>query len=175
MRVISGKYKGKKLVGYDSVETRPTMDRIKESLFGMIQGYIKDAKVLDVFAGTGSLGIEALSNGAESCIFIDNGNEIIKALEKNLEDIPNSNIINKDYKQALKEIDTKFDLIFIDPPYKNGILNNSLKLIDEYQLLSEKGIIVCETDIDEIIVINDNLKIVKKKVYGNKKITVYKV
>jgi len=175
MRVISGKYKGKKLAGFEVDGTRPTMDRVKESLFSMIQEYVTGAKVLDLFAGTGSLGIEALSNGAESCIFIENGKEIIKYLEKNLKDISNSTIINKDYKLALSELKDKFDIILIDPPYKDNIINDCINLIETLELLSKNGIIVCESDINESEVINDKLIIVKNKVYGNKKITVYKV
>jgi len=142
----------------------------------MIQGYIKDAKALDLFAGTGSLGIEALSNGAESCIFVDNGEGIIKILKQNLVGITDTTIINKDYKQALLSLrDNKFDIIFIDPPYKENISNMCFELIEKYELLSENGIIVHESDINESEIINDKLSVVKNKVYGNKKITVYKV
>ena len=84
MRVISGKYKGKNFEGFNINGTRPTMDRVKESLFGTIQNYLKDSIALDLFAGSGSLGIEALSNGAKTCYFVDNGREIKKILQKNL-------------------------------------------------------------------------------------------
>ena len=82
MRVISGKYKGKNLIGFDIDGTRPTMDRVKESLFGIIQNYIKDSVVLDLFAGSGSLGIEALSNGASTCYFFDNNIELVNIIKK---------------------------------------------------------------------------------------------
>ena len=82
MRVISGKYKGKNLIGFNIDGTRPTMDRVKESLFGIIQNYIKDSIVLDLFAGSGSLGIEALSNGASSCYFFDNNIELVNIIKK---------------------------------------------------------------------------------------------
>ena len=87
MRVISGKYKGKTLMGFNIDGTRPTMDRIKESLFGIIQNKIKDSIVLDLFAGSGSLGIEALSNGAKECYFVDNNIEPINVLNKNIKDM----------------------------------------------------------------------------------------
>ena len=116
MRVISGKYKGKKLLGFNTDGTRPTMDRVKESLFGTIQNYIKDSIFLDLFAGSGSIGIEALSNGCERCYFVDNGKEILKILNNNLKGIDNSVVINKDYVEALKEFKNKgikFDIILL--------------------------------------------------------------
>ena len=95
MKVISGTLKGRNIEGYNIDGTRPTMDRVKESLFGMIQNYVKDSVCLDLFAGSGSLGIEAISNGALKCYFIDNNKEVIKILNKNLEnlDIKNKSII----------------------------------------------------------------------------------
>jgi len=97
MRVISGKYKGKKLKGYDVDGTRPTMDRVKESLFGSIQNYIIDSKCLDLFCGSGALGIEALSNGAKECYFNDKNPGMIKILKENLKNIDNYIVSNKDY------------------------------------------------------------------------------
>ena len=98
MRVISGKYKGKNLEGFDINGTRPTMDRVKESLFGSIQNKVINSVCLDLFAGSGSLGIEALSNGGSKCYFVDNNYEIIKKLEKNLKGIYNSTLLNKSYE-----------------------------------------------------------------------------
>ena len=107
MRIISGKYKGRKIEGFNIEGTRPTMDRVKESLFGSIQNYIKDSVVLDLFAGSGSLGIEALSNGAKLCYFSDNSKEAINVLNKNLKDIDNSYVIKSDYKDALNILEEK--------------------------------------------------------------------
>ena len=132
MRVISGKYKGKNLIGFDIDGTRPTMDRVKESLFGIIQNYIKDSVVLDLFAGSGSLGIEALSNGASSCYFFDNNIELINIIKKNTIDMNGVHIMKSDYKNSLellKNSNIKFDIIFLDPPYK-------LKLINHYDPLN---------------------------------------
>lgn len=103
MRVISGKYKGKKLDGFNIDGTRPTMDRVKESLFASINSYIENSVCLDLFAGSGSLGIEALSNGAKKCYFVDNSKEILKILEKNLTGIDNSILIKDNYVNALKK------------------------------------------------------------------------
>ena len=174
MRVISGEYKGKKIEGFNIEGTRPTMDRVKESLFGCIQNYIKNSVVLDLFAGSGSLGIEALSNGARYCYFVDNGKEILKILEKNLNGVENFHILKLDYLKALeylKNNNIKFDLIFIDPPYKLNLINNSIKKILEYNLLNKDGIMICEYE-DEVI--DCNLELIKGKRYGTTYIKIYK-
>ena len=119
MRIISGKYKGKKLEGFNIEGTRPTLDRVKESLFGMIQTYIQNSQVLDLFAGSGALGLEAISNGAKICYLIDNNKEAIKTIKQNSQNFDEDlKIINIDYKKFLKETNEKFDIIFLDPPYK---------------------------------------------------------
>ena len=174
MRVISGKYKGKKLDGFTIEGTRPTMDRVKESLFGSIQNYVKNSVVLDLFAGSGSLGIEALSNGANSCYFCDNSREAIKVLENNLKEIDDSYIIKKDYNDVLKELknkDIKFDLIFLDPPYKLNLINDSINKILEYNLLNKNGLIVCEYESE---LVECNLELIKEKKYGTTYVKVYK-
>ena len=169
MRVISGKYKGKKLL-YEIEGTRPTMDRIKESLFAMLQNYIKDSIVLDLFAGSGSLGIEALSNGAKKCYFVDNNIKAIKIIEKNLENISDSIVINNDCFKALKDFNFKFDVVFLDPPYHNGMYEKVIKKIIELDLLNKEGIIVCESD----TFINCDLELIKEKKYGDKNIQIFK-
>lgn len=174
MRVISGKYKGKNLKGFDIDGTRPTMDRVKESLFGMIQGYIKNSICLDLFAGSGALGIEALSNGSKYCYFVDKGKEVLKVLEENLKNIENAQILKQDYMNALdyfKEKNIKFNIIFLDPPYKEALITPSLSKIVEYDLLLDDGIIVCEYE-NEII--GTNLSCWREKKYGSKKIAIYK-
>lgn len=172
MRVISGKYKGRKLKGFDIDGTRPTMDRIKESLFAMIQDKIIDSNCLDLFAGSGALGIEALSNGAKSCDFIDHNTISINTIKENTKNIKEQfNIINSDYKKYLKQTNKKYDIIFLDPPYKNNLLNKALKYIEEYDLLNDDGIIVCEYEKEEIIT---NLKLIKEKKYGSKNIKILK-
>lgn len=175
MRVISGKYKGKNIEGFNINGTRPTMDRVKESLFGTIQNYVKDSIVLDLFAGSGSLGIEALSNGAKSCYFVDNGREIKKILQQNLTGIEGSVFVDSDYQNALASFKTKniqFDIIFLDPPYYEHLINNAVKLIKEYNLLAPKGIIICEFVDEEI---NDyGYELIKDKKYGDKYIHIYK-
>ena len=177
MRVISGKYKGKNLKGFNIDGTRPTMDRVKESLFAMIQNNISGSEVLDLFAGSGSLGIEAISNGAKKAYFVDNNIELINIIKNNTKDIKDEvHIIKSDYLSALnlfKNSKIKFDIIFLDPPYKLNLINNCLNKIIECDLLNKDGIIVCEYESEEIE--NNNLKILKDKKYGSKKIRIYKL
>lgn len=171
MRIISGKYKGRNIKGYDIDGTRPTMDRVKESLFGIIQNYIPNSVCLDLFAGSGSLGIEAISNGAKVCYFNDFNKEMIKVLNENLKGMDNGIIFNKKYDKFLNEIDEKFDVIFLDPPYKMNLISSSIDIIVKRNLLNEDGIIVCEYENEEI---ECNLKLIKEKKYGSKKIKIYK-
>ena len=134
MRVISGKYKGRKLDGFDIDGTRPTMDRVKESLFGTIQNYVKGADTLDLFAGSGSLGIEALSMGANKCWFVDNNKLVIDILNKNLKGIDDANVMRNDYYEALnyfKKNNITFDLILLDPPYKLNLINKCIDRVKD--------------------------------------------
>lgn len=175
MRIISGKYKGKQIEGFNIDGTRPTMDRVKESLFGSIQNYIKESICLDLFAGSGSLGFEALSNGASKCFFVDNNNIVIKQLNKTIHslNIQDSIVLNMDYKDALnkfKNDNIKFDLIFLDPPYKFNLIDNCLELIDKYNLLSDNGLIICEYETEEFDI--KSFKLLKEKKYGLKKIKI---
>ena len=174
MRVISGKYKGKYLEGFDIDGTRPTMDRVKESMFASIQNYIKESNVLDLFAGSGSLGIEALSMGATKCTFVDSGKEVYKILCKNIKDIDGVNLINLDYSKALLQLknnNVKFDIILLDPPYKMNLINDCIEKIHEYKLLNDNGIIVCEYEFEEIK--TEYYKLIKEKKYGSKYVKVY--
>lgn len=177
MRVISGKYKGKNLIGFNIDGTRPTMDRVKESLFGMIQNKLRNSVVLDLFAGSGSLGIEALSNGSSEVYFIDNNIELINIIKKNTVGMNDKiHIMKSDYKSALELLrnsNIKLDIIFLDPPYKLNLINDCLNIIVNYNLLNEKGIVICEYETEEIK--NDNLKLIKDKKYGSKKIKIFEL
>ncbi len=171
MRIISGKYKGKKLEGFNIEGTRPTLDRVKESLFGMIQTYIKDSKVLDLFAGSGALGLEAISNGAKTCYLIDNNKEAIKTIKANSQNFNEDlKIIYIDYKKFLKTTEDKFDIIFLDPPYKENQMDKSLRIIEERDLLNENGIVICEYEIGNP---KTDLKLIKEKSYGTKNIKIF--
>lgn len=173
MRVISGKYKGKVLDGFDLEGTRPTKDRVKESVFGSIQNKVKNSIFLDLFAGSGSIGIEALSNGSSKCYFVDNG-DILKVLNNNLKGIDNSIVINKDYLYALdffKNNNIKFDIVYIDPPYYLGLMNKAIKYIEDNNILNESGIIICEYEEESPIC---NYKLIKEKKFGKTNIKIFK-
>ena len=175
VRVISGKYKGKKLNGFDIDGTRPTMDRVKESLFASIQNYVKDSNVLDLFAGSGSLGIEALSMGSKTCTFVDHNKIVYDILKENTKGIDNCTIIKKDYKDALldfRNAKTKFDLIILDPPYNLNLINDCLDKIYEYDLLSTSGIIVCEYENEKVE--SDKFELIKNKKYGSKYVDIFR-
>lgn len=179
MRVISGKYKGKKIEGYDIEGTRPTQDRVKESLFAMIQNDVRDAVVLDLFAGSGNLGIEALSNGASFSYFVDNNSKCIEVLKKNLRDIKeeNNKVLEMDYHKALeyfKDNQIHFDIIFLDPPYKLECLDEILNKVSNFDLLNKDGIIVCEYEFDHFKEEYTNLELEKIRKYGYKNIRIYR-
>lgn len=170
MRVISGKYKGR-VLDYEINGTRPTMDRVKESLFAMIQDYVPKSFVLDLFAGCGNLGIEALSEGASFCYFVDSNKKAINVVKKNIDNIGINNyeLLNCDYKNALNIlVDKKFNLIFLDPPYDTNYIEEALKLIISNNLLEDKGIIVCESNHLNKIIYPECLIKVKEKKYGDK-------
>ena len=174
MRVISGKYKGKNIMGFNIEGTRPTMDRVKESMFGMIQSNIKGSICLDLFAGSGSLGIEALSNGALECYFVEKNNEIFNILRNNLDGISGSILLKKDYKDALNSFvdNIKFDLIFLDPPYKLNLISNILRFICDNEILSDNGLVICEYENENLSF--DGLELIKIRKYGSKKVSIYK-
>ena len=171
MKVISGIYKGRTIKGYDMDGTRPTMDRVKESLFATIQNEIKDSVVLDLFSGTGSLAIESLSQGAKTAYAIDKSKEAIKTINENIKTIGvnNCKAIMSDYKSAIisfKNQQLKFDIVFLDPPYKTDYIEKSLNLIIENDILKDTGLIVCETDDLDKIIYPKSLNEVKSKKYG---------
>lgn len=177
MRIISGKYKKINLEGFTINGTRPTMDRVKESMFAMIQDKIKDTVVLDLFAGSGALGIEALSMGAKKSYLVDNNVVAIDTIKKNMAKLVGANyqIIKQDFIAALEMFNNeqqKFDIIILDPPYQSGYLNKAIKIINEYKLLKPNGLMVCEYE--DIKLEIDNFKVYKKKKFGTKMVTILK-
>ena len=150
MRVITGKARGIVLKTPDGMATRPTADRVKEALFSIIQFDIPAAKVLDLFGGTGQLGIEALSRDASSAVFVDEREDACKLIRENLKRTKLENhakVIRSDYMAYLKTCKDKFDIILLDPPYAEVYLENSLKMITEIDILQSGGIIVTERPI----------------------------
>ena len=175
MRVITGKARGVALKTPDGMATRPTSDRVKEALFSVIQFDIPGSRVLDLFGGTGQLGIEALSRGAESAVFVDQSKNAVKLVKDNLKktQLENARVVQGDSISFLAGKE-KFDLIFLDPPYATGLLKNALDGIVKFDKLSTGGIIVCEssaeTELPELDAPYQHLKTYK---YGKVKITVY--
>lgn len=152
MRVISGKARGIALKTPDGMATRPTADRVKEALFSIIQFDIPGAKVLDLFGGTGQLGIEALSRGAKSAVFVDEREDACKLIRENLKRThleSDARVVRSDYLQFLKNCKDSFDIILLDPPYAEVFLENSLKMITEIDILQSGGIIVTERPVEK--------------------------
>lgn len=159
MRIISGKYRGLKLAEFAGAEIRPTADRVKESLFNILSSYVAGAEVLDLFCGSGNLGIECLSRGAESVCFNDLSADSISVLKKNLSKLKggeNYRVYNLDFSACLSRVSGfagglkgsggAFDLIFIDPPYKSEAGLSALEIIGKNRLLKDGGIAVYERD-----------------------------
>ena len=147
MRVIAGKAKGMQLYTPDGMLTRPTTDRVKEALFSILQFDLPGARVLDLFGGTGQLGIEALSRGAASAVFVDSRREACQLIRTNLEKThlaSDARIVQSDYLEYLNRCREKFNLILLDPPYAEVFLENSIKRITEIDILQQGGIIAAE-------------------------------
>ena len=178
MRVISGKLKGRTIEGYDILGTRPTMDRVKEAIFSMIRPHLKDSVCLDLFCGSGSLGIEAVSNGAFLCYFVDNNKEAIKVVNKTISkfDISNNSVvINSDYLSFLENAPSKFDVIFLDPPYDKSYLNGILEYISTSTILKKDGIIVVEYTKEKLKNNYNDLFLYTTRRYGIASVSLYKM
>lgn len=171
MRVNSGKYKGRKLKGFSIAGTRPTMARVKESVFAMLQQEIANKSVLDLFGGSGSLGIEALSLGASSCVFVDNNKIACDTIRENTKGILGVEILKKDFLEYLKNTEKSFDLILLDPPYQENLIAPSMKIIEARNLLKQNGILLCEYEKEEF---SSSYSLWKEKKYGSKNVRIYK-
>lgn len=180
MRIIAGKARGRKLLSPEGMGTRPTLDRIKESIFNIIQGKVSGAKVIDVFAGTGSLGLEAASRGAEKCYLIDKGDVTFSLLKQNIENLKFEDCCEAfrlDSYEALRRFSNNgeiFDLIFIDPPYCKEMIPEAVELITKGNLLKEDGLIVTKIDtIEEIYKGNGIINLYDVRKYGNTTVCFY--
>ena len=186
MRIISGKYKGKKLHQPIDISTRPLRDIVKESIFNLlthsnnIKIDLNDAYVLDLFSGTGSFGLECISRGARKVVFCENYKPVLAILKKNINslneikniEIKTENIFNKLGK---KEFDITFNLIFLDPPYKEQKINLLLSLISESNILKKDGLIVLHRNKKQKDIIDIKHEILLEKVYGISKIIFIKL
>ena len=175
MRVITGIARGQKLAEPLNYDVRPTADRVKEAMFNIIQGDEEGRCCLDLFAGTGQLGIEALSRGAASCVFVDEASAAVRLVKANLEktSLNGGTVLQTD---ALKYIENcgKFDLIFIDPPYASGFCEKALKAITKFDKLNPGGIIICETAADnEPGQLDEPYRKLRTYRYGKVRLTTY--
>ena len=176
MRIIAGKHKGKTLSEFELSSTRPTSDLVRGAIFNMLGERVDDCTFLDLFAGTGAMGIEAISRNAKQVVFVDNNQESINLIKKNTSFLKENNFKIKkgDCFGALNELSTQqyyFDIIFIDPPYKTDLAEKCIKQISKCSLLSSDGVVVWEHDDSK----NDLLNLlvdVKTKKYGKKYVTI---
>ena len=173
MRIISGKARGTKLYTLEGLETRPTLDRVKESIFNIIQQDIEGSIVLDLFAGSGAIGLECLSRGASKAILCDNSKGAIEIIKKNIEKThmkENAEIYNLDFKKAIEKVkNQKFDIIYLDPPYNTDFIKQALEQIIKFDIIKNNGKIILETDDEQRIIKeieNINVEIIDKRKYG---------
>lgn len=178
MRVISGTARGLRLKSPDGVDTRPTLDRVKEAVFSMLCTEILNADVLDLFSGTGALGIEALSRGAKSAVMVDSSQKATNCIKENLSAArlsENAHVVKSDFVTYAENCKKDFDLIFLDPPYSKNFYEKALMLIAKHKLLRENGLIVAEWD-GEVGFTEEffAFRVLKEKRYGRVCITVLK-
>ena len=173
MRIISGKARGTKLYTLEGENTRPTIDRVKESVFSIIQGKIEGARVLDLFAGSGAIGLEFLSRGAEEAILCDDSREAIGIIKKNIEKThmeERVQLLNIDFEKCLEKLkNNKFDIIYLDPPYETNYVEKSIKKIISFEIAKDDSLIIIETDDEKRIekeIESLGVKIVDKRKYG---------
>lgn len=177
MRVITGTARGRKLRDLPGLDTRPTTDKVKESIFNIVQFDVEGRKVLDLFAGTGQLGIEALSRGAEKCVFVDQSREAVKVIEENVKTTGfenQSRVAAGDGVSFLTSCREKFGLAFLDPPYNSDLLEKALRKMSEIDIMTENGIIVCESALDkEMPILPAPYEKGRDYRYGRIKLTLY--
>ena len=176
MRVITGTAKGRRLTTLEGEDIRPTSDKVKGAIFNSIQFDIEGRTVLDLFAGSGSLGIEALSRGAKKAVFVDLSRDAVRVVNENLEHCKlkeDAVVFNGDSLSYLKTTREKFDIVFIDPPYRKQLSQKALSLVEK--VMNEGGIIVCETGSDEEVPDRiGNYTVAKSDTYSKTKLTIYR-
>ena len=178
MRVITGTARGRRLKELEGMETRPTTDRVKEGLFSVIQFDIEGRRVLDLFAGTGQLGIECLSRGAESAVFVDRRPDAVKPIRENLKvtDLTDrARVVSGDSMEFLKSLREPFDIILLDPPYAAGLLEPAIAHIARFDILRPHGIMVAEHPADHTLpALTPPYRLRKTYRYGKIGLTVYR-
>ena len=177
MRVISGTARGLKLLAPDGMGTRPTTDRVKESVFNILMPYIPCENVLDLFAGSGSMGLEALSRGCSHAVFVEEELSALDIIHKNLEKarvIASSEVIKADAFDYLCRCKMRFDIIFLDPPYNKGLLTPVFEKIFSGRLLTAEGIVVVESEAGGEMVCDSRFDCIKQAKYGKTVISVFR-
>lgn len=176
MRIISGTRRGQKLIEFEGMDIRPTTDRVRESVFNLIQEFVYNAKVLDLFSGSGALSFEALSRGAESAVCVDIDKRSLKVVSENagrLRFSENITTVNDSAENFIKTEKDSFDIIFLDPPYNKGFIKPVIEEIMNYGILNDDGIIVLESDGTDEHGEMEQLSVLKQRKYGRTFVTVY--
>jgi 16S rRNA (guanine966-N2)-methyltransferase len=181
MRVISGSAKGRSLKAVPGTSTRPTTDKVKEAIFSMIGPYFDGGQVLDLFAGTGGLGIEALSRGMQKAVFIDIEKKSIDTIQHNLQTAglkDQAEVFRTDAARALKALakrDQRFELVFLDPPYKMKVIAELISTMDEQKLLEDQAVVVVEHDANDVLLeAIGGFEQQRRAEYGDTAVTIYK-
>ena len=176
MRVISGSARGRRLKELQGMDTRPTTDKVKESMFNIIQFDLEGRKVLDLFAGTGQLGIEALSRGASHCTFVDTRRDAVALVKENLKATnlsQQASVLQSDSLAFLSACREKFDIIFLDPPYQTDFLDRCMETVVMFDILNEHGIMVCESAADRVLpTLPEEYQMSREYRYGKIKLTI---
>lgn len=176
MKIIAGFYKNKNLIFVSNFTTRPTANIVREGLFSKIQFHITDSVFLDLFSGSGSIGIEALSRGARKVYFVDHDKKNIEIIKKNIENCKinknNYEIINNDYCKAIDQINEQLDFVFIDPPYQSNLYEISIEKLIKNNLLTNESIVICEHDTKRQLNF-ETLNLISTKKYGSRTLSYF--
>ncbi|MBQ7351908.1 MAG: 16S rRNA (guanine(966)-N(2))-methyltransferase RsmD [Clostridia bacterium] len=168
MRIVAGKHRGMQLYTFDADNIRPTTDRVRENIFNKLQFGIQNSSVLDLFCGTGAVSLEFLSRGAREVVSVDNNKASISLIKQNFKKAKETpNLVEKDYIQALNTLkNNAFDYIFLDPPYATDFGDKALKIIAEFDILAQDGLIIYEHLVDKNFSIPNGYELLDAKKYG---------
>ena len=175
MRVISGTARNKPLLSVEGMDTRPTIDRVKEGVYSSIQFIVPGARVLDLFSGTGQMGIEALSRGASFGVFVDQAPKAVDVTTRNLKScglFDKARVVNMVSQDFLRTTKEKFDIVFLDPPYKSDFYQKACDLLLENNLLSSESLVICEHEAKQPLSL-ENFELLTTKKYGIKALSYY--
>ena len=180
MRIISGKLKGKKLYSVKGMDLRPTSDRVKEAIFDILQDCFRGQNVLDLFAGTGALGIEALSRGARKAVFIEESRQSLNALRRNIEEChlkEHAEVLPREMKAGIRILQGRgesFHLIFLDPPYGKGLAGVTLKVLAQSSIIAPGALIVAEHSLTDSLESIASLQMVDERKYGRTRVSFFR-